>query len=199
MDFQAPMTCLASRALEKRHDSRSRYRLIRSIGSCLMRRFAGRSLYIYLTFRTYITSLPCTPDRYFLFFLWAASWIDTVKPFRFCHTSSFPVVSMSFRISNCCRYALLLGFLVTKIQSQTCVSFGVDFQDGQSYFQNSLSNDPFTFVSEFQGCQADVANNILVDPNGDEILCSNTNLTPDLTPELSTWWGFSYFGQNERS
>lgn len=32
-----------------------------------------------------------------------------------------------------------------------CSSFGVDFQDGGVYFQNSLSTDPFTFVSQFEG------------------------------------------------
>jgi hypothetical protein len=32
-----------------------------------------------------------------------------------------------------------------------CVSYGMDFQNGKSYFQNSLSNDNFTFVSQFEG------------------------------------------------
>lgn len=66
-----------------------------------------------------------------------------------------------------------------------CESFGVDFQDGGSYFQNISSTDPFTFVSIFEGCQNDQANNILVDPNGDEYLCSDTPLQPDDTNELS--------------
>ena len=74
-----------------------------------------------------------------------------------------------------------------RVWSQTCLSYGVDFHSDGVYFQNSLSSDDFTFVSQFQGCQSDVANNILVDPNGDETLCSNTNLTPDLTDQLSTW------------
>lgn len=99
--------------------------------------------------------------------------------------SSFAL--MLFKISRWYQYALLSAFLLQRVRSQTCVSFGIDFQDGQSYFQNSLSGDDFTFVSQFQGCQNDVANNILVDPNGDETLCSNTNLQPDLTSQLSTW------------
>lgn len=37
-----------------------------------------------------------------------------------------------------------------------------------------------------EGCQSDEANNILVDPNGDEYLCTNTNMQPDDTNELST-------------
>ncbi|KAF2001989.1 hypothetical protein P154DRAFT_463582, partial [Amniculicola lignicola CBS 123094] len=58
----------------------------------------------------------------------------------------------------------------------------MDFQDGGSYFQNSLSNDNFTFVS----CNPDFAYNVFVDPAGDQLLCSDTNLTPDDTNQLST-------------
>ena len=32
-----------------------------------------------------------------------------------------------------------------------CESFGMDFQDQGSYFQNNQSVDPFTFVSQFKG------------------------------------------------
>jgi len=78
-------------------------------------------------------------------------------------------------------------FSIAKAQSNPCVSFGVDYQDGGSYFQNILSKNPFTFVSTFEGCQADVANNILVDPSGNQYLCTNTNLTPSDTKEMSTW------------
>jgi len=45
----------------------------------------------------------------------------------------------------------LLGLITGKALAQTCESFGVDFQNGGSYFQNSLSTDPFTFVEEFDG------------------------------------------------
>ncbi|KAF2178349.1 hypothetical protein K469DRAFT_742163 [Zopfia rhizophila CBS 207.26] len=61
-----------------------------------------------------------------------------------------------------------------------CVSYGMDFQNGGSYFQNSMSNDPFTFVTQYS------AYNILVDPKGDQTLCSDTQLTPDDTDRLST-------------
>lgn len=67
-----------------------------------------------------------------------------------------------------------------------CQSFGVDFQDGGSYFQNSLSKDNFTFVSQFEGCQNDQTLNLLVNPNGTQVQCSNTDLQPDDTNELST-------------
>lgn len=70
--------------------------------------------------------------------------------------------------------------------TQTCESYGDDFQNGGSYFQNSLSSDPFTALQEFDGCQNDTANNVLVDPNGDQSQCSNTPLLPDDTPQLIT-------------
>lgn len=85
----------------------------------------------------------------------------------------------------------LSGFLATALLSsraiaQTCLSYGVDFQSNGNYFQNISSTDPFTFASLFEGCDNDVANNILVDPNGDEIQCSDTPLQPDDTIQLST-------------
>ncbi|KAF2002817.1 hypothetical protein P154DRAFT_461733 [Amniculicola lignicola CBS 123094] len=68
-----------------------------------------------------------------------------------------------------------------------CVSYGIDFQDEQNYFINSLSADPFTCVSEFDGeCQPDVADTLLVDPNGDEYLCSQVDTTPMNESKLST-------------
>lgn len=51
--------------------------------------------------------------------------------------------------------AKLLAFSLlaqyTFAQDNPCKSFGVDFQDGGSYFQNVNSTDPFTFVSKFEG------------------------------------------------
>jgi hypothetical protein len=32
-----------------------------------------------------------------------------------------------------------------------CLAFGVDFQDGGKYFQNSLSTADFTFDSQYDG------------------------------------------------
>ncbi|RMY19062.1 hypothetical protein D0867_04914 [Hortaea werneckii] len=63
----------------------------------------------------------------------------------------------------------------------------MDFHDGGSYFQNISSPDDFTFSSQFEGCQADAfANNLLVDPNGDQYLCTDTDIFPDDTTETST-------------
>ncbi|KAK3621560.1 hypothetical protein LTR56_022735 [Elasticomyces elasticus] len=83
----------------------------------------------------------------------------------------------------------ITGALLTFASSalaQTCVSYGDDFQTGGTYFQNSLSSDPFTALQEFEGCTNDTANNVLVDPNGDQSQCSNTPLQPDDTPQLIT-------------
>ncbi|KAK1811817.1 hypothetical protein LTR12_013828 [Friedmanniomyces endolithicus] len=79
----------------------------------------------------------------------------------------------------------LLAIAVSAL-AQSCESFGDDFQNGGSYFQNSLSSDPFTALQEFEGCQNDTANNVLVDPNGDQSQCSNTPLLPNDTPQLIT-------------
>ena len=37
------------------------------------------------------------------------------------------------------------------VSAQTCESYGIDFQDGGSYFIDSNSNASFTTVSEFSG------------------------------------------------
>ena len=46
---------------------------------------------------------------------------------------------------------LLLPNFLPKIWAQTCKPFGVDFQDGVAYFQNSLSVEDFSFASEYEG------------------------------------------------
>ncbi|KAF2020698.1 hypothetical protein BU24DRAFT_445873 [Aaosphaeria arxii CBS 175.79] len=75
---------------------------------------------------------------------------------------------------------------VLAVDYPICRSFGMDFQHRGSYFQNSLSSDSFTFVSQFLDCQDDTAYNVLVDPNGDQYLCTDTQLRPDNTNMLST-------------
>ncbi|KAK3117525.1 hypothetical protein LTR53_001042 [Teratosphaeriaceae sp. CCFEE 6253] len=81
--------------------------------------------------------------------------------------------------------AALLAFAAST-SAQTCDSYGLDFQNGGSYFQNSLSSDLFTALQEFEGCQNDTANNVFVDPNGDQSQCSDSALTPDDMPQLIT-------------
>lgn len=81
-------------------------------------------------------------------------------------------------------FASLLSVAVTDPNS-ICFSYGVDFVDEGSYFINSLSSDPFTCVSTFEGCNQDVADVLLVDPSGDEYLCTQVP-TENGPPQLST-------------
>jgi hypothetical protein len=94
--------------------------------------------------------------------------------------------------------------LLAKSAAAQCLAYGMDFQEGGSYFQNIASNDPFTFVTEFsgeqsqahskicranssRGCNNDTVYNFLIDPEGTEYPCSDTSLQPLNTPKLSTW------------
>ncbi|KAL1621324.1 hypothetical protein SLS56_009264 [Neofusicoccum ribis] len=70
--------------------------------------------------------------------------------------------------------------------SSECLSYGIDFQNGQSYFINKASSENFTAVSEFEGCSAGTSDVLLVDPNNQEYICSDVPVTPDDTPQLST-------------
>lgn len=81
---------------------------------------------------------------------------------------------------------LLALSLAQTALSQTCESYGLDFQNGGTYFQNSLSTAPFTASQEFSGCQNDTADNVLVDPSGNQYECSQTPLLPSDTPETVT-------------
>ncbi|KAF1991808.1 hypothetical protein K402DRAFT_416340 [Aulographum hederae CBS 113979] len=102
---------------------------------------------------------------------------------------------ISALISKACLLTLLVGRAFAQDDGDgsgddetpnPCVSYGMDFQDGGEYFQNSLSNSSFSFVSQFQGCSNDVALNLFVDPNGEQMQCSDTNLQPDDTNQLAT-------------
>jgi hypothetical protein len=89
------------------------------------------------------------------------------------------------RFASLSAFAVLLTLALTDPNS-VCFSFGVDFVDEGHYFINTNSNEPFTCVSTFQGCNDDVADILLVDPSGDEYLCSQVGTTPADTPKLST-------------
>ncbi|KAK0909402.1 hypothetical protein LTR91_018859 [Friedmanniomyces endolithicus] len=91
----------------------------------------------------------------------------------------------SFKIASSA-IAFTLASRVLAQTCGTCQSFGVDFYSGGTFFQNSLSTDPFTAVQEFEGCANDTSHNVLVDPNGDQYQCSMTPMTPDDTPETIT-------------
>ncbi|KAF2746541.1 hypothetical protein M011DRAFT_425303 [Sporormia fimetaria CBS 119925] len=89
------------------------------------------------------------------------------------------------RFASLSAAAALLTLALTDPNS-VCFSYGVDFVDEGQYFINTLSNDSFTCVSTFEGCNTDVADVLLVDPAGDEFLCSQVSTTPANTPMLST-------------
>lgn len=48
---------------------------------------------------------------------------------------------------------LALTLFSAKTIAQDCESYGIDFQNGGSYFQNISSSADFTFVSLFEGCK----------------------------------------------
>jgi hypothetical protein len=83
--------------------------------------------------------------------------------------------------------ASILAALLPGVFSQGCQSFGVDITEDASVFVNIQSNDSFSFVEQFQNCSNTNAQNYLVDPDGDEIECSDTDMDPANTPETSTW------------
>ncbi|KAF2733176.1 hypothetical protein EJ04DRAFT_513384 [Polyplosphaeria fusca] len=91
----------------------------------------------------------------------------------------------SSRLTYLSAFAALLSLGASDPES-VCRSFGIDFVDEGHYFINSQSTEQFTCVSTFQGCNEDVADILLVDPNNDEYLCSQIPTRPDNTPELST-------------
>ncbi|KAI2605920.1 uncharacterized protein GGS25DRAFT_533110 [Hypoxylon fragiforme] len=59
-----------------------------------------------------------------------------------------------------------------------CSSYGVDYVNGGSYDIDTSSHENFTFSTIFQGCEQELVNPVLVNPNGDRIPCSAINTTP---------------------
>lgn len=83
---------------------------------------------------------------------------------------------------------LLLAIIFVVGVSADCQSYGIDFVDGGSYFQNISSSDDFTFITQFEGCDGEGSiTPILVDPNEDEYFCSDIPTSPDDTSFNSTW------------
>jgi hypothetical protein len=77
------------------------------------------------------------------------------------------------------RYLLLAAFatflsFVHGDSTAICYSYGVDFVDEGSYFINQQLTEKFAAVSYFQGCNQDIADVLLVEPEGvnsQEYLC----------------------------
>jgi hypothetical protein len=88
-------------------------------------------------------------------------------------------------------FSLLVALLAYVVSAQdcsgVCKSYGLDIVDGGDYYQNSASSANFTALQDFSGCQSDLADNILVDPQGDQYLCNSTPLTPDGTQQQIVW------------
>lgn len=77
--------------------------------------------------------------------------------------------------------------LIFQRDDGVCYSFGIDFQDGGSYFIDSRSNASFTAVSQFEGCNNDTSSILLVnDETGDQYECSSVPTMPEDTSQLST-------------
>lgn len=71
--------------------------------------------------------------------------------------------------------------------NSTCQVFGIDFQNGGSYFINSASNANFTIVSQFEGCNNDTATIMLVnDQTSDEYECTSVPTVPNDVSQTST-------------
>jgi len=82
--------------------------------------------------------------------------------------------------------ATLAYFATAQTSDPTCESYGIDFQNGGSYFINTLSNASFTCATQFSGCTNDTAYIMLVDPNENNYECTNIPTQPDYTTEMST-------------
>jgi len=59
-----------------------------------------------------------------------------------------------------------------------CSSYGVDYANGGAYYIDGGSNQYFSFITVFQGCTAETINPVLVDPDGNQYVCSGINTTP---------------------
>ncbi|KAF2808430.1 uncharacterized protein BDZ99DRAFT_55601 [Mytilinidion resinicola] len=92
---------------------------------------------------------------------------------------------------RCYVFSALAAVVSLASAGEVCDAFGIDYVDGGSYFINTNSQDNFTFVTEFEGCNDDIANTMIVPPDdapdNDEIICSDLDTTDvDDTPEMAT-------------
>jgi hypothetical protein len=107
------------------------------------------------------------------------------------------VLTQSF-IHICLTMSLSRSFLPTafaallssvKADSDVCYSYGVDFVDEGHYFINSQLSEKFSSVSYFKGCNQDIADVLLVEPEGvnsQEYLCDQIPTYPDQDLKTST-------------
>lgn len=68
-----------------------------------------------------------------------------------------------------------------------CHCYGIDYQNGGSYFIDSQINSSFTCVSQFESSSGGTAYIILIrDDEDDQWECTSVPTTPDNTAQLST-------------
>ncbi|KAF2170938.1 hypothetical protein M409DRAFT_51178 [Zasmidium cellare ATCC 36951] len=75
-------------------------------------------------------------------------------------------------------FTLFLGLPFSQ-SSPSCHSVGIDYQDGGSYFLEASRSLSFTALQYFSDCQNDFADNLLIDPSGNEKRCNRTPMQPD--------------------
>ncbi|KAH8878629.1 hypothetical protein GQ53DRAFT_86082 [Thozetella sp. PMI_491] len=59
-----------------------------------------------------------------------------------------------------------------------CASYGVDYSNGGSYYIDGSSNQYFSFITIFQGCNQESIQPVLVGPDDNEYACSAVNTSP---------------------
>ncbi|TLD34704.1 hypothetical protein E2P81_ATG04869 [Venturia nashicola] len=89
-------------------------------------------------------------------------------------------------VASCVSASVENQGLQRRVANSTCLTFGIDFQDGGSYFINQNSTEQFTAVSQFEGCNEAYADVWFVPPSGDEITCSELLTTPSDTNVVTT-------------
>lgn len=75
-------------------------------------------------------------------------------------------------------WASTLALVATRVSAQSCSSYGVDYANGGRYNIDGGSNQYFTFVTVFQGCNQESISPILVGPDGSEYACSAIRTQP---------------------
>ncbi len=83
--------------------------------------------------------------------------------------------------------AVLSVGVIAQDDDSNCQGTGVDYTDGGTYSIDSTDEDQFSFDTLFQGCIDETVSPILIDPNGNEIWCSDIETQPDNTDQFSTW------------
>ncbi|KAL1902869.1 hypothetical protein Sste5346_000780 [Sporothrix stenoceras] len=67
-----------------------------------------------------------------------------------------------------------------------CSSYGVDYSNGGAYYIDGSSNQYFSFITIFQGCNQESISPILVDPDNNQYACSAISTTPTGAQTTST-------------